>query len=496
MSITNGEIAESCGIWMDGRQLPVTVAEASDDLVALSPIEISWGVSKPWDTPTAAVASLTLADPHGRYSKSLRALTGKRITIRPLYSDWTYTAANGNDNLAYYAVFDGMITSAEIDMSHDIPRIKITAADRLRNAALDTRQWPNINIDANRAKGYQGWQIGATSTVADRLKSIGIGGSTFSYTTFPVPYEKSESVSIIDFLSNIWTQTINGKLVWRYNAPPFLSYVPDDPFTAPVYRQYGHIYNPRFIQIDGGTATEIEIDNGVRTQTALGKHSVHLDSMDILCDDSSTLSIPSKITDLKLAYFHRTLSNASATDSQRAQEDTYYTWSQDAERLVIVDDSSAADKTIQEFTTRWTDYDNETKFASVDVSGLVESIQTSNRRIRLPEISFRSDKITNSKWYATKPNIFAPYANRFEPINADTHGAWLTLGGVLTYDAARQIGRWKNTITNLWPLPPAIAEQSQWPTFSDWEAMSSADTFAQGSWKFGVLRYTNEIKKG
>lgn len=497
MSIADGKIVESCGVWLDARQLPVNATDTSDDMVVLSPIEIAWGVSQPWDTPVAAVATLTLIDPKGRYAASVRALNGKRITIRPLYDDWAYsTNAAAADNLAYYAVFDGYITEAKIDTSQSTPRIKITAADKLRNAARDTRQWPNSGIEAKYAKGYQGWTIGTTNTISDRLKSVGIPYNIHSYSTYPVPYEATEKVSTIDMLSGIRTQLSGSRYYWRYSAPPYLSYFAKDEFSAPTYSQYGFVYNPRFALVDGGTAYYVTIENQNRTETPLTDSYMFIDAGKILCDKSAVMSVPQKITDLKLGFYHRTLTNSNATDDQRAQEATYYTWSQDGERLVTIEESTvAADKNILEFTTRWTDYTGQTQFSSVDVSGLVDSIRESNQRIRLPEISMRSDKLQFASLFATAPKLFTFFASKFETINADTHGAWLSLGGTLAYDATRKKGRWTNTITDLWPLPDVIAQQSVWPTFADWRQMSSADTFAQGTWKLGVLRYTNEVRK-
>lgn len=480
MSIANNRIEDTCVVYLDGMRLPTTAdaAASSIGLVALSPIEISWGGEHPWDDPTPAVASLTLLDVNGKYTNRFGNFAGRRITIRPDYADAP------DESVSYCAVFDGRITDATLDMSNGTPRININAADMMYVALNDTEKIPNTGTAAKYAKGYQGYPTGdMTEYILARLRKSGINSGDFNYSTYQAPYELSEKVSLVDYL---WGIKTNSQYTLTIDRMAYMDYQTQTPADAPKLR-FVWFGVADYLRLDGGTIVDMN-DNGAVAD-------FHIPASEILCARDATLSVPEYYTRLDVGYYVRSLSNPNESEAERVNNPTYYAFSEDGQASVILDNDATVENALS-ITTRWGDTGTSaSSFSNVGLTQSARRVSLSNVQMRLPEITFQSAMSRPSLvWFAPRPVSFFTTSSRFEQNTVKVHGRWLTVGGTLSFDASRKKGKWRNHITSLWPLPDDSAESDQWPTVADWSAMSDvSSSLGDATPTIGELKYVHQI---
>lgn len=470
-------LPEGCYILMDMRRLP-DKADGSDDLVPLSPLTINWGVAKPWDTPNPAVLTMTLLDQSGRYGKSARGLMGHRFTVRP---DWSMHGID-NDNPVSFCVFDGYVTDAQIVAGNDGKnRVTITASDRLYLLAKDTRKGPNTGTDANAARGYQWWLQGTSNTVISNwLYYDGIPSWWFPYDCFSFPPSSDEKHSFVDFATRKQTRKINGKYNLEIDRLWYIGYQNADGSKVPQFNTfYGNwdvdvtLTGPSIVLADDGT----DITSDYRT----------LPASHVIIDQNAALEGPDDYyTQLEIKYAHQGLTNPGATAEQQAQAATTYNFTQDGSRVVQIETMTINGETAFSAAIDWTEYPSnaDSSVDGIDVSRAVNAIKESNRRVRLPELTFRNDLTTQMHMY-TRPMLFLFPGSKYDRTVPATTGAWVTVGGTLTYDVAAPHSRWTHRV-RVWP---ARNRRSGQPTCADMQRLTDTSPFSEATWELGALRY-------
>lgn len=475
MTDTKAPIAETARVFLDLTILPFS-ADGTGRLVAVSPFTIKWGQSAPWDDPTPAVLSITLLDTDGRYSSRIGSLLGSRITVQPNWSNV--------DKPTDWAVFDGFITDVSLVADEPPYRISVTASDRMYVLQTDTAQQPNVGLSATfKGKGYQWWLIGTNTVVTDRLKANGIEQALFGYNNYPVPREANERVRLTDVM--------HGKIVRRVDDAYILC------ANQPMYVHCWNNVGPTFVMLPVEfsaltilTGAQIVREDGVN----INRDIQTLDAAECRIDPAAELSGPDDYyTQLEVRYYHRSLTSANATDDQRQQEATYYTFNQDGSRTERVAGTLREGENVLTLDIEWCEYpDNADSLVSaIDFTPTMDMLRESNVRVRLPSITVYSESDVAQQLFEPSPNVVQIIGSRYEDINPQTHGAWLTLGGTITYDAASRHGHWASEL-NLYPLH-STAAASATPTVADM-ADIDADTFASADWKLGALRYVTDCK--
>lgn len=471
---------EGCHILLNLRQLPET-PDGSDDLVPLSPFTIQWGVDKPWDKTNPAVLNITLIDQKGRYSKSTRGLIGQRITVRPA---WELLGIHTESPLCY-ALFDGYVTDVEmLDRHGGQNRIKITASDRIYILRTDRRKGPNTGTSDDFARGFQWWLQGNSTPVLERwLAFDGIPAFDIDYYAFEAPPKAVERHSFMDFCDRKVTRSIEGRYCFEIDRLFYMSYQDSRAAAVPQFcdmRAYWDtdviLTGPTIVLGDGSTT----INDDFRTPAASR----------IIIDEKPTLkSADEYYTQVEFRYAHRGLTNPGATAQQQAQAATTYEFNYDGSRVSQISTQTRNGETCLSIEADWTEYPSNTNsdVSRIDMTRAVNALAESNSRVRLPELTFRGDKMESRHMYC-RPYVFLFPGSRFDTTLPATTGAWCVIGGTLTYDAKAKNSRWSHRV-RVWPARNRKAGN---PTCADMKRLASTATFQQADWMLGALRYVNK----
>lgn len=460
-------LPETCRVFLDLSPLPFQ-PDGTDALVALSPFTIEWGVNSPWDATTPNVLKITLLDQGDRFSRSADLIMGHRITIAP---EWGNTESAIN-----FCMFDGYVTDVKIlDDAHGRNRLNVTASDRLYILKTDCRKGPTTNTDDSIAKGWQWWIQGtADATLTQWLKFDGINGWWFPYRTYPAPFPAEDRKSFIDWAERQKTRNVNGKYQFEIDRVLFITYQDADSTKIPsfeaIYLRWSIdtvLTGPRVRA--GDDNTDITVD------------SRYADAGNVIIDPDPTLSAADDYyTQVEAKFYHR----GDSTSGYKTVE-----FNQDGSNVTQIEQATRNGESCLSVDVDWTEYDSQTesKFSGVDKTLAINTIRESNRRVRLPEVTFRGDRFSQLFMYC-RPRVFTFIGSRFERRAPATHGAWACIGGTLTYDVTNRKSHWTHKVR----LFPAVSTASTAPTCSDMRKLTSTATFADCNWKIGALRYVTK----
>lgn len=461
-------LPETCRVYLDSSPLPLQPDDTAD-LVALSPFTIEWGVAKPWDDISPAVLKITLIDQADRFSQSGALLMGHRLTIAP---DWKNTVSPIN-----FCLFDGYVTDIQI-LDHDggKNRLSVTASDRIYILRTDCRKGPNTGTSDTLAKGWQWWLQGTTGgTVKEWLYYDGIKSFWWPYDTFSAPFSAEDRKSFIDWARSMRTRKINGTYSFELDRCGFITYQNADPEQVPAFEgQYLRwttetvLTGPRVRA--GDDDTDITVD------------SRYADAGKVIIDPGPTLSAADDYyTQIEFKYSHR----ADSTSGYKTVE-----FNQDGSRIVGIEQITRNGESCLSIDANWTQYDTQADSdpGKIDFTRAVEAVRESNRRLRLPEVTFRGDKLNQLFMYC-RPRLVMFIGSKFERRTPATHGPWGVTGGTLTYDATGRKSHWIHKVK----LFPAVNTTATEPTCADMKAMKSAAAFNEANWTLGALRYVSKI---
>ena len=116
------------------------------------------------------------------------------------------------------------------------------------------------------------------------------------------------------------------------------------------------------------------------------------------------------------------------------------------------------------------------------MSRAVAALAESNNRVRLPELTFRGDKMEQRHMYC-RPDVYL-----FPASAPATTGAWCVIGGTLTYDVTAPHSRWTHRV-HVWP---ARSLKTGKPTCADMKKLTSTATFKEADWTLGALRHVTK----
>lgn len=474
-------IPEDCRIFLDGEPLPLA-PDGSSSLVALSPFSISWGVERPWDDPTPAVLTLRLVDQAGLFTKSSGKLQGHRITVQPTWSV-SYPSP------VCYCVFDGFVTQVSIDAaSSSRQTLTVTASDRLYILRTDRRKGPTDGTTAQAARGFQWWMQGSiAATISRWLAFDGIRSNEMPFSNFSAPLESSVTASFVDWAKRLLTRKPDGKYVLDAGRLFAVTYQSDSTEQVPCLTARSYWWDVELVLmgpsiVTGDDGTNIRDDWRV------------LDAADIIIDSTATLSMPTDFyTQLEFKYCHRGLTNPGASQDQQAQAATTYTFTHDGSRTTQIETASREGDSALSLEADWTEYPNtpESLASAIDMSPAISQIRESNRRLRIPTPTLRSDRVSQLSIFP-RPFVFIPINSRYERSSPSTHGAWLAAGGTLTYDSTSSKGRWSHEL-KLFPAYSTVLDKS--PTCLQMKELDSSASFADCDWTIGALRYITTIGK-
>lgn len=470
ISTDNGDyypLPETCGVFLNLRRLP-TRPDDSDALVPLTPFTISWGLKSPWEESVPNVLEVTLLDQHDYYGGSPSSLVGQRLTVRP---DWTST----DYSHVQYAVFDGYITDVSIiDSPGKRNRLKVTASDRMYILRTDVRKGPNTGTDGYAAKGYQWWMQGIVGdTIASWLRYDGIYSYWAPWDCYPTPFDAAERKSFMDMIEMKKTRRSDGKYHLELDRMFYINYQSNDPTIVPSLQAiYGRFTNDTVL-----TGPRVASD----TANDIGNDIRYIDAGDVLIERDAELTGPDEYyTQLEMRYAHR----GTSSDGYRK-----YEFIHDGSRVVQIETITRNGESTLSIPIEWTQYDSDPDSdpTAIDVAPAIDTIRESNRRIRLPEVTLRSDRTSQRLMYC-RPQRFIIIGSRFERTAPGTHGAWMTIGGTLTYDARSSGPHWSHRC-RLFPITTDVTGE---PTCGDMKQLNSAASFSQATWKLGALRYVNK----
>ncbi|KFI84487.1 hypothetical protein BREU_1262 [Bifidobacterium reuteri DSM 23975] len=460
-------IPETCRIFLDSEPLPKN-EDGGTLPVPLSPLTITWGASTPWDETTPNVLKITLIDQGGRYARTGDTLLGHRITVTP---EWK----NTNSPLPF-CLFDGVITDTDIIPDKSRHRLNITASDRLYLLRTDCRKGPNWNQNETMVQGFQWWPKGDTTAQFKQwIENDGINGSWFPWSTHIAGIKSDERSSLLNWAESLKTRQINNKYMFEIDRMLFMSY---QNINADVLPSFEAVYLR-------WTTETVLTGPYIRTgddNTDIYKDTRYIDAADVLTDPKPTLTgADSYYTQLELRYSHLKLATSSGQQ--------IFEVVQDGSSVKQIATPRREGETCLSVTLNWADSGAaQNNISVVDTSRAETVLKTQNERVRLPEVTFRGDRL-NQLFFFCRPRVIVIVNSMFERTTRATHGPWAIIGGTLTYDVTNQKSHWTHKVR----LFPAVdASSGGTPTCGELKQINSKATFAAANWTLGGLRYVTK----
>lgn len=478
-------INPNCAVFLDSQRL----SDVRDDhdptalsgLVPLSPISITWGPEHPWDDLEPSVLSMRFLDADHAYSGNQRALTGRRLTVRPDYAN----------PFPAFAMFDGFISSVSAEETDRGSILTVKASSRLLNLLRDKRQGPANGLSpAYQNKGYQWLASDFYGAVSQRLIDAGYTGSTIASAMYGAPRPAADPISVFDILRD--SRTTSGATSGTYQLNVDMCMFDD-------YRDTNMKVVP-WVFVSRMMQTRLLVCTGSRLLVQRGtEYTDHRDSIGIIrakylaLPDTTELSASDQYTAVQVSYYHRTYTNASATDAQRQTEATYWTYSKDGQRTVSVPNAVTDAPNILSLDLNWCEYsDAPSQVANIDFSPALKSLSEYNARTKLPELTLYGDAPVHQMHLDSLPHVIQILGSKFEADYPATHGSWLILGGEITYDSKRRKSPWAHRL-RLFPVPPNPSAPAP-PTCRDWRVQIDGNIdYTSADWDFGACRYIDII---
>jgi len=469
-------IRETACIWLDGRVLP-----DREDITglpsALVPFTVEWGKKTPWDDPVPSVLRINLLDRSGEWSAKADSLRGHRISV-------------GTTPTSNFRLFDGFVTDCRaVALDRGGTRLEVTASDRLYIVATDTRQGPNSG--EWQKKGYQ-WAGSDFFTWLDqRMAQDGIVSAYYNVGSIHGrDFLASEQVSVLDVMKNRRTVQVNGVNTTRIDRVQYVTtwnsdgaarlYSPFSDFGAKVYYMGSRV---KAQDTPGSDESLVDVMDDQRFELARAA---------TIGAGAQVTSNDQYFSHVELRWYSQTLTNPGATQDEIDQAATYWTYTQDRSRLVEVDVASrdgASTLTIgmDEITAEGSDP------ATFDVSKVVAAVRESNRRARLPAVTFHSKRCDNQyRFVPGTVKLMVILGSKYEARYPATHGAWLPINGTVTFDPNDRLGAWSNEM-NLWPSFDSSGTNTA--TVRAMKALGSGAQYFDANWPVGALRYVNAVRK-
>lgn len=484
VSEVNAPIEDTAFVYLDGRPLPVRLDTAGDLPSALAPFTLTWGVKAPWDDIDPCILSMTLIDPNGTYGKRQANMQGRAIEIYNSLQD-------------PMPMFSGTITSARLTNLHDDgrTRIDITASDKTWNIKTDTAKGPT---DDDRVhKGYQ-WAGGEFyNWVGERFRSDGIadylsvaGGV---YGSDPLGTER---ISVYDVMKNKRSDHSTTPPTIRFGQITYVTSFESQRANA-TWLTYLSLRWNRSLTLTGHLITMPSDRYNTSFDGDMMKSTIIEQASNIQIDKDATVTPPDEFySQAEIKYYSRSVTNPGVSTAEQDKGSTIMTFSQDQSRLLRIDTGSREGEHV--LAIDMDEYVNadgravsdDVNIAKFDVSEIIKAVHENNTRLRLPELTFYSKRVRNIWRYVPQPMRLMILGSKFERFFPDTHGPWVTISGVVTFDPTNPRGTWAHKVS-LFPSP--IPDSYGTPTIADLKAINDADgQLSNCNYPLGAFRYVTD----
>lgn len=477
----NAPIEDTAFVYLDGRALPIRLDTAGDLPSALAPFTLTWGTKTPWDDIEPCILSMTLIDPNGLYGRSQANMQGRTIEIYNSLQD-------------PMPVFSGTITSAQLTNLNDDgrTRIDIKASDKTWNIKTDTAKGP---VAADRIyKGYQWAGTNFFNWVSERFRSDGIKYNSIAasgvYGSDPL---STERISVYDVMKHKRSDHSTSPPTIRFGQAAYVTSF-DSQQANNIWLTYISLPWNRSIILTGHRIIMPDDFFNTSFDGDMMKSTIIEQASNIQIDKDATVTPPDEFySQAEIKYFSRSVTNPGVSNAEQDKGSTIMTFAQDQSRLLRIDSGaregeSVLDIDMDEYIkTDGSVNSDDMQIANFDVSEIITTVHESNTRLRLPELTVYSKRVRNIWRYIPKPGRLIILGSKFERFFPDTHGPWLIISGVITYNPKNPKGSWSHTF-RVFPSP--MPDRFVSPSVADLKAVKDADgQLSNCNFPLGAFRY-------
>ncbi|MFT8356254.1 MAG: hypothetical protein ABF780_01025 [Bifidobacterium aquikefiri] len=481
VSEVNTPIEDTAFVYLDGRPLPIRLDTEGDLPSALAPFTLTWGTKTPWDDIEPCILSMTLIDPNGTYGKRQANMQGRAIEIYNSLQD-------------PMPIFSGTITSAQLTNLNDDgrTRIDITASDKTWNIKTDTATGPTA--DDRVYKGYQWAGSEFFDWVGERFRADGISSYTIpSGGVFGSDPLATERISVYDVLKNKRSDHSTTPPTIRFGHAAYMTSFNSQRANA-TWLTYTSLPWNRSITLTGHLITMPGDFFNTSFDGDMMKSTIIEQASNIQIDKDATVTPPDDFySQAEIKYYSRSVTNPGVSTAEQDKGSTVMTFSQDQSRILRIDTGSREGENVlgidmdEYVNAEGSAVSDDMNIAKFDVSEIITAVHENNTRLRLPELTFYSKRVRNIWRYIPVPMRLIILGSKFERFFPDTHGPWITLSGMVTFNPADPRGAWAHKVS-LFPSP--MPDSYGTPTIADLKAINDADgQLSNCNYPLGAFRY-------
>ena len=466
ISEVNAPIEDTAFVYLDGRPLPIRLNTEGDLPSALTPFTLTWGTKTPWDDLEPCILAISLIDPNGAYSKNQANIQGRTLEIY-------------NSQQDPMPMFSGTITSAKLKNLNENgrTRLDVTASDKAWNIKTDTAKGPKS--DNRMYKGYQWAGSNFFDWVGERFRADGISSYVIPsggvYGSDPLATER---ISVYDVMKNKRSDHSTTPPKIRFGQATYVTSF-DSQQANNIWLTYLSLPWNRTLTLTGHLIIMPDDYFNTAFDGDMMKSTIIEQARNIQIDKEATVTPPDDFySQAEIKYYSRSVTNPGVSITEQDKGATVMTFSQDQSRILRIDTGSREGENVLDIdmdeyvNAEGSAISDEMDIAKFDVSEIIAAVHENNARLRLPELTFYSKRVKSIWRYIPKPSRLIILGSKFERFFPDTHGPWISISGVVTFNPKDPKGAWSHTI-NVFPSP--MPDSYGTPTIADLKAINDAN---------------------
>jgi hypothetical protein len=466
ISEVNAPIEDTAFVYLDGRPLPIRLDTEGDLPSALAPFTLTWGTKTPWDDLEPCILAISLIDPNGAYSKNQANIQGRTLEIY-------------NSQQDPMPMFSGTITSAKLKNLNENgrTRLDVTASDKAWNIKTDTAKGPKS--DNRMYKGYQWAGSSFFDWVGERFRADGISSYVIPsggvYGSDPLATER---ISVYDVMKNKRSDHSTTPPKIRFGQAAYVTSF-DSQQANNIWLTYLSLPWNRTLTLTGHLIIMPDDYFNTAFDGDMMKSTIIEQARNIQIDKEATVTPPDDFySQAEIKYYSRSVTNPGVSITEQDKGATVMTFSQDQSRILRIDTGSREGENVLDIdmdeyvNAEGSAISDEMDIAKFDVSEIIAAVHENNSRLRLPELTFYSKRVKSIWRYIPKPSRLIILGSKFERFFPDTHGPWISISGVVTFNPKDPKGAWSHTI-NVFPSP--MPDSYGTPTIADLRAINDAN---------------------